>query len=445
VPTLRAGAALKHQTFVIERLIGRGGFGEVYLAHQPRMDRHVAIKVLTPGVTDDPRMLALFEREARAAGRLAHPNIVPIFDFDYDLDEQVHFIAMQYVEGGRTLADSLGAPIDPARLRLVLSRVADALDHAHEAGVIHRDVKPTNILIGPRERPLLTDFGIARLGATSGTTTLGSHMGTARYMAPERWRGEAAGAASDQYALAVVAYELLAGRPPFVGESDSLAYQHLSLDPPPVALFNALVPTEVDEVLSRALAKYAPERFPSCRMFATALASSFNTGTVGGGPQVSRLTPPAHSPRAPRSDPPPPVQPGRGSASNTTLDLVGQASPMESLPSDVNGVQPMGRPGARLAARRWKRVAGTVLVALILGAGALSGVGGRLGLGNPSIGVPVSPGSAPAAGGGGELGTMGMESPSSAPDVETTCLMVDLNTGFGKLSIRTSKPSALQC
>ncbi|HZT07041.1 MAG TPA: serine/threonine-protein kinase [Chloroflexota bacterium] len=270
---LRAGAPLKQGTFVVVSLLGRGGFGEVYLARQPRMNRDVAIKVLSPNVAEEPDIVRRFEREALAAGSLLHPNVLPVFDFDYDEEAGVWFLAMQYIPGGRTLQSLLGTPMDPAEVANIIAAIASALEAAHDRGIVHRDVKPANVLLDG-QRPMLTDFGIAHLGSLTGITARGMAIGTPAYVSPEQGMGKEVGPASDQYSLAVMAYEMLAGRPPFTGDSVSLVIQHVSNPPTPITSINPAIPEAVAMVVGRALRKKPEDRFPSCVAFAEALTAA---------------------------------------------------------------------------------------------------------------------------------------------------------------------------
>ncbi len=267
---LKEGTPLKRGTFVIASLLGRGGFGEVYLARQPRMDRDVAIKVLNPHLSDDAGVVERFQREALAAASLRHPHVLPVFDFDFDEEAGVWFLAMQYIPGGRTLKERLGAPMAPEEVVRLLAGVAGALDAAHARGIVHRDVKPANVLMDG-EHPELADFGIAHLGDLTGITATGMAIGTPIYMSPEQAMGKAVGPAADQYSLAVMAFEMLAGRPPFLGDSMALVMQHVNAVPPTVSAYNPAAATAAAAV-ARALSKNPAERFPTCVEFVQAIA-----------------------------------------------------------------------------------------------------------------------------------------------------------------------------
>jgi predicted Ser/Thr protein kinase len=248
----------------IERLLGRGGMGRVYLAEDSRLGRKVALKLLDPELAEDVRFRERFVRESRLAASLDHPNVVPI----YEAGEQdgVLFIAMRFVEGTDLagLIEEEG-PLPPGRTAAILSQVAQALDAAHEHGLIHRDVKPSNILIGRGDHTYLTDFGlIKRREADTGLTRTGQFMGSVDYAAPEQIRGEAVDARTDVYSLGCVTYECLTGEPPFAHDPDvAVLYAHLNDQPPKVTAARPELPPGIDAVVSRAMAKRPDDRYAS--------------------------------------------------------------------------------------------------------------------------------------------------------------------------------------
>jgi serine/threonine protein kinase len=208
---LKSGATLGSYRIVEE--LGRGGMGTVYKAYQASLDRFVAIKVLPAFFAEDDRLRARFKREAVTIANLDHPAILPVYE--YAEKGARPYIVMALAEGG-TLADRTGEPNSIEAVVKLLTPLSDALDHAHQRGVLHRDVKPANVLLRRDGRPLLSDFELARsVDADSRLTQTGAALGTPDYMAPELWRGEPASPASDQYSLGVLAYELLTGQLPF--------------------------------------------------------------------------------------------------------------------------------------------------------------------------------------------------------------------------------------
>src|SRR5437660_7829783 len=236
------------------RLLGSGGMGEVYLAEDARIGQQVAIKVIRsegmayPQSESAKEAARLFEREARAIARLDHPNILPLYAYGEEMlnEQQLNYLVMPYRKEG-TLATWLrqrgqAAPLSPAEVAPLLQQAADALQHAHTQHIIHQDIKPSNFLIRVREghpdRPdlLLADFGIAKLSSATASASQ-SIRGTPTYMAPEQWDGHPV-AASDQYALAIMVYELLVGRPPFVGNPGQVMRQHYMTPPPAPSSLN---------------------------------------------------------------------------------------------------------------------------------------------------------------------------------------------------------------
>jgi serine/threonine-protein kinase len=260
--------------YQILRELGRGGCGVVYLAEDPRIGRKVAIKTIHSGegakLSDALR--ERFRREARSAGVLSHPNIVTIHEFNDSGD--VAYIVMEYVDG-MSLAEKMARERLPLGLTLkVVQAGADALDFAHEQNIVHRDVKPANFLVSNSGFVKVADFGIAKLmdADTGGLTSTGMVVGTAYYMSPEQVAAAAVTGRSDQFSLAVIAYELLTGKRPFAGDSwASVLHQIMTLDPPPVKQYRESLGDNVTLVLRKGLAKDPADRYPSCRQFAMEL------------------------------------------------------------------------------------------------------------------------------------------------------------------------------
>ncbi len=258
---------------------------EVWLAEDTKLGRAVAVKLILAAHASDPGFLTRFLREARLVASLEHPNILPVYDFGEE--EGAPFLVMPYLEGGTLRDRMLGGPTPLPQASLWVAQLAGALDAAHEAGVLHRDVKPANVLIGKGDRTFLADFGIAKmLDVSAGLTTTGMVVGTPLYMAPEQAQGHPATAATDRYALAVIAWELLAGKPPFEGESPlSLMHQHVTVPPPALSTRMAGLPQGLDDVFARALAKDPRGRHETCTAFAAAVQSY----APGGAPPAAVL------------------------------------------------------------------------------------------------------------------------------------------------------------
>jgi eukaryotic-like serine/threonine-protein kinase len=260
---------------ILEEL-GRGGFAVVYKARDVELDRIVALKVLHPERSYDPGFVARFKQEARAVARLRHPHIVTVFDAT-QIDERL-IIAMQYVEG-HTLRDELAqGPLPFERALVILEQIADALDYAHQQGVVHRDVKPANILLEETDQGMhatLLDFGLAKaMEASTALTSQGTLLGSPEYMAPEQAdpnRANEIGPATDRYALGIVAYQLLTGRVPFPGNTPATLNAHLNLKPADPRTLRAEVLPQVSAVLLKMLSKSPRGRFPSDREFVEAL------------------------------------------------------------------------------------------------------------------------------------------------------------------------------
>jgi serine/threonine protein kinase len=275
-PVLRPGGPLtglapgaRVAGYVLERLVGVGGMAAVYQARDERLGRVVALKLLA----GDEAVRSRFVREARAVAAVDHPHIIPVYAAGES--DGMQFIAMRFVPGD-TLHGviRLSGALPPQRAARFISPVASALDAAHAAGLVHRDVKPGNILVDARrggpEHPYLTDFGIARAMLSAGTLTVaGQFLGTPDYAAPEQVNGQPVDGRADQYALACVAFETLTGTVPFKREMPiAVLYAHLSTPPPPVTSIRGDLPPAVDDVLARALAKSPQQRYVSCADFA---------------------------------------------------------------------------------------------------------------------------------------------------------------------------------
>ncbi len=321
--------------YQVENELGRGAMGIVYRAFDPAIGRRIAIKTIRLDELGDDQVRAILRerlmREAQSAGILSHPNIVTIYDISED--ENNAYIFMEYVEGATLDSFSRGIPVSD--LLAILEQAAEALDYAHQKGIIHRDIKPGNLMLsGPQLK--ITDFGIARLQHRDSTQS-GSLIGTPSYMSPEQIAGGAITGAADQYGLAVVAYEFLAGVKPF--ETDNLAnllYRITQMPVPPVARLNAAT----NQVLARALSKAPEHRYPNCAAFASALEHALG------------LEGPRHTPQR------------DASGDEPTMHVTGVDAPAE-LVIDVPKLVPLNLPPPPQHSR-WKPVAATLFSAALL-------------------------------------------------------------------------------
>jgi serine/threonine protein kinase len=282
--------------YTLERLLGEGGMGAVYLAHDNQLGRQIALKVPRLPADAPGQAAARFLREARAAAALSHPNICPVYDLGEH--EGAPFLSMAFIPG-EPLSRRVGPgrALPPAEAVTLVRKIALAMQHAHDHRILHRDLKPANVLIDGRGEPVVMDFGLARVGGTLRTqlTHQGDVMGTPAYMPPEQIEGDPdrIGPAADIYSLGVVLYELLTGATPFRGDLTALALQVLGDPPPPPSARVPGLDPNLEAVCLRALAKRPEERWPSMQAFADALDGCLRAGTAptlpvaGGRPALS--------------------------------------------------------------------------------------------------------------------------------------------------------------
>jgi outer membrane protein assembly factor BamB len=253
--------------------LGRGGMGIVYHAYERALERDIALKVLAPEIVNQANVAARLRHEAISAARLRHPNIALLYEFGQI--DGTPFLAMEYVAGPSLRQLLEVEPIAWDRALYLLAQIADALDYAHAMGIVHRDVKPSNILVDSTDRAVLIDFGLADATGCSLLTADGAVLGTPHYMAPEQADGRGADEQSDQYGLAAVAYELLTGTPPFHGRSTmAVVFAHIHELPVPPTERQPLLPAMVNRVLQRALAKQPEARYPSAAAFVADLQAA---------------------------------------------------------------------------------------------------------------------------------------------------------------------------
>ena len=250
------------ERYELNHLIARGGMAEVYRAHDRLLDRPVALKVLFPELSVDRSFVERFRREAQAAANLSHPNIVPVFDWGEDTG--TYFIVMEFIDG-RPLSSILksAGPLSAERTADIGAHVAAALGYAHKHGVVHRDVKPGNVLITDDGQVKVTDFGIARaVNTEESLTQTGAVMGTATYFSPEQAEGLGVDSRSDIYSLGVVLFEMVVGRPPFLGDSPvAVASKHVRDHPPAPRELNPQIPPTFEAIILKAMAKDPAYRY----------------------------------------------------------------------------------------------------------------------------------------------------------------------------------------
>jgi tRNA A-37 threonylcarbamoyl transferase component Bud32 len=299
---------------IIEQ-VGKGGMATVFKAYQPGLDRHVAVKVLPAYYAHEAGFEERFTREAKAIARLDHPHILPVYDFGQD--DGLSYIVMKYVSGG-TLKDRLGRSLAPKEALGILKQIAAALDHAHDVGILHRDVKPGNILIDEKGWVYLSDFGLAKMveGSVQLTGT-GTGVGTPAYMSPEQGQGLAVDERTDVYSLGIILYEMLTGRVPYDAETPmAVVVKHITSPLPLPRSINPTIPEPVERVILKALAKNPDDRFPRAGDLVVALEAAIASAEeeptlawpVSGMGAVPALGVPPVSPAVP-PPPPPPSQP----------------------------------------------------------------------------------------------------------------------------------------
>ncbi len=345
----------------LERRLGVGGMSTVHLAFDERLERPVAIKLLAEHLADDPTFVSRFRREALAAARLVHPNIVQVFDFGFDDSQHQHFIVMEHVPGhscAELLRDRGRLDVDQAVE--VVGQSCRGLDYAHRNGVVHRDVKPGNLLVSEAEVVKLADFGIARATDQSSITQVGSVLGTAAYLAPEQARGEEAGPLADLYSLGVVTYQLLSGRLPYEATSLSeLALKQQREAPLPLDHLNPDVPPALSRAVAQALALDKVQRPRDAMVFAEALraglhgiappsadAPTSQLGTKAATRVLGRRGEPTAATRVARREPP--VQ-DRGSTRGPAREA--SRAPLQQPRRDEYVAPPPRRRGRRAARR----------------------------------------------------------------------------------------------
>lgn len=336
-----SGASLGDGRYELREPIATGGMATVYKAWDTRVERIVAVKILRSLAKQDRRAIERFRREAHAAARLSHPNAVTIYDFLEENGE--HYLIMEYVEGvnlKQYLAQK-GTLAAEEAVRIT-SQICSVLQVAHAQGFIHRDIKPQNIMIARDGQAKLTDFGIVRVAEAAGLTNTGIVLGTADYLAPEQARGEPLSPASDLYSLGVVLYEMLAGRPPFVGSSAvQVAMQHANNVPPPPSKYNPHIPKPLELVIKRVLQKEPQRRYPDAESMRKALRESLKKSIDEGVTIPGSL--PAVEPEGNRRATAPPREDIRAARAANSPQAYRAQSPAERLESSLERRAPRQR------------------------------------------------------------------------------------------------------
>jgi len=291
--------------YTIEALLGQGGMSAVYKGADPNLRRTVAIKLIHPHLSSDPEFVRRFEQEAAAVAQLRHPNIIQVYDFNHDGD--VYFMILEYVPGETLQArlktlDAAGQRLPLAETLRIMAGISEAVAYAHQRGMIHRDLKPGNVMLDPQGQPILMDFGVAKIVGGQHHTATGAIVGTVAYMSPEQARGERIDERSDIYSLGIMLYEMTAGRPPFEGDSAmTVMLKHLNEPVPDVRQIASGVPEELAALIEKALAKNPADRLPTAAEMSAslrAIASSARPTQVGAA-TVESTAPTAVTPPAP--------------------------------------------------------------------------------------------------------------------------------------------------
>jgi eukaryotic-like serine/threonine-protein kinase len=355
----------------LEGRLGFGGMSTVHLALDMRLERQVATKLLAEHLADDPTFVSRFQREAQAAARLVHPNIVQVFDSGQDETTGQYFIVMEYIEGSscaEILRDDGWLEVEEAIS--IIEQACEGLHYAHRHGVVHRDVKPGNLLRAREGQVKLADFGIAKATEQSSITQVGSVLGTAAYLAPEQARGEEAGPSADLYALGVVTYQLISGRLPYEASSlTELALKQQHEEPPTLDALVAAVGPELADAVAIALALDPRDRYQTAREMGRALSDGANGIAPGERPGGARVAPPTQATRLLPSSRKSASAGGSERATSVRAAAAGAVTPRLPRPGPPRRQAPVAQParaspvpGQRRDARRR---GGRLLVALL--------------------------------------------------------------------------------
>ncbi|BEL09282.1 serine/threonine-protein kinase [Actinoplanes sichuanensis] len=374
---LSAGSLLDNRYRLDDR-VATGGMGDVWRGTDVVLGRTVAVKVLRTAMLEDPEFAARFYGEARMMAAFRHPGVVEVYDYasdgDYEGPEKVAYLVMAFVEGNPLSSRVKEGPIGVAETMAIVAQAADALHAAHENGIVHRDVKPGNLIVKPTGAVILVDFGVARSTAMTSVTGLNAIVGTALYMAPEQVAKGNLTPATDIYALGAVAYHCIAGRPPFDGDNAlQVALRHLEDDPDPLPDH---VPYEVRELIARAMAKQPADRFQSAAEFAEAafaVAGPIDWKRLTGTSMTAPISPARVGSGAyPAARQPSGAYPAYGYPGETGVTApISPAAPRQPLPAQRSVAAPVPYPSSRPGQSPTQRVLMFVILGLFVLAGGL--------------------------------------------------------------------------
>lgn len=355
--------------YLLEDLLGQGGMSAVYKGNDPNLRRTVAVKLIHPHLSQDPQFVTRFEEEAAAVAQLKHPNIIQVYDFDHDND--TYYMVLEYIPG-ETLrefqADVINkqGSMDPGRAREIVAQVCDALEYAHQRGMIHRDIKPANIMINEQGQAILMDFGVAKIVGGKQLTATGVVVGTANYISPEQVKGEDLDRRVDLYALGIMLYEMLSGRPPFDADSAAtIMMKHVNNPVPDIQRTNPNVPDDLVAIIDKALKKDRNARFSTAAEMSQALRSA-------------RLVPPAAKPPIAATTIDPPTSEPAGAAPSQTgyPEMTPPRSGGRAPAPPVSPPQPpSAQPVPSRSGGRRGLLAGGAAVLIIGGCLVVSGIG----------------------------------------------------------------------
>ncbi len=349
------GPGTRLGSYVVQDFIGQGAMGVVYRAYHAELERVAAVKVLQ-GLATDADSNARFRREAQAIAHMRHPNVLNVFDFGEF--ESTPYMVVEYVEGGSLSARMKQAPVDQNSALRYLQGIGQALDYAHSHGIVHRDVKPANVLLGPEDTPILADFGLVKLMQSSSIASLtGVTTGTPAYMAPEQVSGKHVGPAADRYAFAVMAYEMLTGSFPFQEDGVlEVLYAHVHKTPPAPSTINERIGPRADAVILRGMAKDPNARWESCESFVAALTTALQSPSAGTDKTVV-MRPPAPAPVIAAAEP---------ALARTAAATAVKTKPLAPAAADATVFAPLTQPEDNRRRRRTLFAIGAALLILLL-------------------------------------------------------------------------------